>query len=106
MKKHATGYLPGLNRHTLLGQLLTSARQQFQTEEIPSFAEWALGTPIMLDGAPFSFVRHEYLEVPYNDPHPDQVEMKSTQMGCTTRAMLRALYGARYLITGHNDPML
>jgi phage terminase large subunit GpA-like protein len=50
----------------------------------------------MLDGRPFSFERHEYLETPYNDPHPDQVEMKSTQMGCTTRAMLRALYGARY----------
>ncbi|MBN2325381.1 MAG: phage terminase large subunit family protein [Spirochaetes bacterium] len=49
-----------------------------------------------LDGGPFGFERHEYLQEPYNDDHPDQTEMKATQMGSTTRAMLRAVYGARF----------
>jgi len=58
--------------------------------------EWAESTPITLDGKPFSFLRHEYLWVPYQDDHPHVVEMKATQMGLTTKAMLRALYGLRY----------
>ena len=55
-----------------------------------------MSTPIILDGQPFSFHRHEYLKEPYADDHPHQVELKATQMGCTTRAMLKALHGARY----------
>jgi len=51
---------------------------------------------MILDGKPFSFRRHEYLLTPYQDPHPDQVEMKAAQMGLTSKAMLRALYDARF----------
>ena len=61
-----------------------------------SFSDWCVKAPIILDGEPFSFEYHEYLQEPYRDDHPDQVEMKSTQMGCTTRAMLRLTYGARF----------
>jgi hypothetical protein len=55
-----------------------------------------MNTPIILDGQPFNFHRHEYLRGPYEDDHPHQVELKATQMGCTTRAMLKALHGSRY----------
>ncbi|HIJ68962.1 MAG TPA: phage tail protein [Deltaproteobacteria bacterium] len=51
---------------------------------------------MILDGKPFTFARHEYLIEPYRDPHPDVVEVKAAQMGLTTKAMLRAMYAARY----------
>lgn len=50
----------------------------------------------MLDGRPFTYERHEYLIEPYRDAHPHVVEMKAAQLGLTTKAMLKALYGARY----------
>jgi hypothetical protein len=53
-------------------------------------------TRVRLDGRPFTYDRHEYLIEPYQDSHPHQVEMKAAQLGLTTRAMLKALYGARY----------
>jgi phage terminase large subunit GpA-like protein len=58
--------------------------------------EWAEQLPVVLDGKDFSFERHEYLRGPYADPHPYQVFLKATQMGCTSLAMLKAIYGARY----------
>ena len=61
-----------------------------------SLAEWAERTPVILDGKPFSFYRHEYLRAPYEDNHPHMVEMKAAQMGLTSKAMLRAMWGARY----------
>ena len=61
-----------------------------------SLGRWALNTPIILDGRPFSFHRHEYLMTPYADNHPHMVEIKAAQMGLTTKAMLRAMYAARY----------
>jgi len=64
--------------------------------EPKSFTDWCLNTPIILDNKPFTFERHEYLITPYQDDHPDQTEMKATQLGCTSRAMLKALYGARF----------
>jgi hypothetical protein len=82
----------------LYDQLLSSVEQHFdQGDQTPqSLGEWAESTPITLDGKPFSFLRHEYLWVPYQDDHPHVVEMKATQMGLTTKAMLKALYGLRY----------
>jgi phage terminase large subunit GpA-like protein len=65
-------------------------------DHVKSLAEWAVSTPVILDGKPFAFERHEYLVEPYNDTHPNQVELKATQLGLTTRALLRALYAARY----------
>lgn len=61
------------------------------------FHEWVLKSQIFLDGRPFSFQKHEYLELPYSDPHPFQVEMKAAQMGLTCKAGLRSIHGA---ITG------
>jgi hypothetical protein len=58
--------------------------------------EWAAGLPVILDGRPFSFRKHEYLEAVYADPHPYQVFLKAAQLGLTTLAILRALYGCRY----------
>ncbi|MBU1536465.1 phage terminase large subunit family protein [Myxococcota bacterium] len=52
---------------------------------------------MVLDRGKFTFERHEYLEEPYQDEHPCQVEMKSTQMGNTTRAVLRMFYWAMFL---------
>ena len=60
------------------------------------FGEWCEKTPIILDGQPFTFERHEYLIEPYHDDHPHVVEEKATQLGITTKSMLKALYGARY----------
>jgi len=59
--------------------------------------EWAESLPIILDGKPFTFERHEYLIEPYADNHPDQTFMKAAQLGLTSMAMLRSIYGARYL---------
>jgi hypothetical protein len=56
--------------------------------------EWA--SEVILDGKPFTFARHEYLEEPYRDDHPYQVEMKAAQLGLTTKALLRSLYLCRY----------
>jgi len=64
-------------------------------EPIPLW-DWAEKTPIILDGRPFTFTRHEYLQVPYRDEHPYQVEMKAAQLGLTSKAMLKAIHGARY----------
>jgi hypothetical protein len=77
---------------------LTSLDEQFGAREkaFLTLGEWAENTPIILDGKPFTFERHEYLRVPYQDNHPHQVEMKAAQMGLTSKAMLKAIYGARF----------
>lgn len=58
--------------------------------------EWALSEPIILDGHRFMFDRHEYLELPYADNHPDQTYMKAAQLGLTSLAMLRSIHSAIY----------
>jgi len=63
-------------------------------QDIIPFHEWVEN--IILDGKPFTYDRHEYLIEPYQDTHPDQSELKATQMGLTSKAMLRVMYGARY----------
>lgn len=63
---------------------------------VKPLSEWVASSKIILDGRPFTFDRHEYLIGPYADTHPDQVEMKATQMGLTSKAMLRTMYSARY----------
>ena len=60
----------------------------------PPFHEWVKG--IILDGKPFTYNRHEYLIQPYQDMHPDQSELKATQLGLTSKAMLRVVHGARF----------
>ena len=63
---------------------------------VQSLSDWAVNTPVILDGQPFTFKKHEYLKIPYEDNHPHQVELKAAQMGLTTKAMLRAFYAAKY----------
>ena len=85
-------------KQELFDRLLSSIDQQFGNDDkIPtSIGEWAESTPVILDGKPFTYERHEYLRVPHQDNHPFIVEMKAAQMGITTKAMLRALYGMRF----------
>jgi len=79
----------------LYGDLLQSIEQRFNDQRgKPLFQEWVKG--VILDGRPFSFDRHEYLIEPYQDDHPHQVEEKAAQLGLTSKAILKALYGARY----------
>jgi phage terminase large subunit GpA-like protein len=63
-------------------------------EATKPFHEWVKG--IILDGHQFTYERHEYLLEPYRDDHQHVVELKAAQLGLTTKAMLKALYGARY----------
>ena len=69
---------------------------QARAKRVPPLQEWVAANKIVLDGKPFTFDRHEYLIGPYSDQHPDQVEMKATQMGLTSKAMLRTMHSARY----------
>ena len=83
-------------KNALFGQLLSSIDQRFGDFEVEGepFHKWVRN--IVLDGRPFSYERHEYLIEPYQDNHPHQVEEKAAQMGLTSKAMLRVVYGARY----------
>jgi hypothetical protein len=82
-------------KNDLFDQLCVSLNQQFTTaEEALPFHEWVKG--IVLDGRPFSYDRHEYLIEPYKDRHQHQIFIKAAQLGLTTLAMLRVMYGARY----------
>jgi len=80
----------------LFDQLLASIELEFTTGavHVEPFHEWVKN--IKLDGKTFSYDRHEYLIEPYQDEHPHQVELKATQLGLTSKAMLRVAYGARY----------
>jgi hypothetical protein len=87
----------GSKKEELFASLFQSIDRQFcSTEETVCFQDWAEKTPIILDGKPFTFHRHEYLKAPYQDDHPFIVECKAAQMGLTSKAMLKAFYSARY----------
>ncbi len=60
----------------------------------PPFEEWVKG--VKLDGKPFLYEKHEYLVTPYADDHPYQIDLKATQMGLTSKAILRAVYKCRW----------
>jgi hypothetical protein len=92
---YETGSYNGSKKAELYGHLLQSIESQFGNKgETSLFHDWVKG--IILDGRPFSFNRHEYLIEPYKDDHPHQVEEKAAQLGLTSKAILKALYGARY----------
>jgi hypothetical protein len=67
----------------LYAQLLNSIEQKFDQNkgQAMPFWEWVEKTPIILDGQPFTFNRHEYLREPYQDNHTHVVELKAAQMG-------------------------
>jgi len=69
-------------------------RQLSGLEVVETFHRWV--EKITLDGKPFTYHRHEYLRQPYQDFHPFQVERKATQMGLTSKAMLRSAYESRF----------
>ena len=78
---------------------MTSLDERFGEARKNSFltlGDWAEKTSILLDGKPFTFERHAYLIEPYRDNHPDQTDMKAAQMGLTSKALLKVVYGARY----------
>ena len=75
--------------------VITRETKSTESEVVP-FARWAERESIVLDGKPFSFKNHEYLITPYADTHPFQVEIKATQLGLTSKALLRVMYGCRY----------
>ena len=85
-------------KNNLFNDLLTAINQQVVSSDTapPEFGDWAIKENIILDGKPFSFKRHEYLIEPYKDEHPFQVEIKATQLGLTSKALLRVLHGCRY----------
>ena len=90
------------NRKTFYGnEMFSEVRRSFGSRGTPKpkdlFHEWVMKAQLILEGKPFSFKKHEYLELPYSDPHPFQVEMKAAQMGLTCKAGLRSIHGA---ITG------
>jgi hypothetical protein len=89
--------LVGSIKDGLYEGLLSSIDQHFETDaEALPLGRWVETLPVILEGKPFSFHRHEYLQVPYQDDHSYIVEAKAAQMGVTTKALLRALYGCRY----------
>ncbi|MGA2938669.1 MAG: hypothetical protein ABSF52_16430 [Syntrophobacteraceae bacterium] len=57
----------------LFGQLLTSIEQKYCRDDgkaYGSLGAWAEKTPVILDGRPFNFHKHEYLMTLYADNHP------------------------------------
>lgn len=82
----------------MFDSLLSAIDQEIgekQENNVP-FHEWPITAKILLDGKPFSYKKHEYLIEPYRDMHPFQVEIKATQLGLTSKAMLKVFYWARY----------
>lgn len=85
----------GMVADMLIKRMTEDAKSYVISEKPPKpFHEWVKG--VTLDGRQFTYDRHEYLMQPYTDFHPHQAEMKSTQMGLTSKAMLRCMYGSRY----------
>jgi hypothetical protein len=86
-----------LKKAELFDNLFQSIDEEFwDSESVLPFHQWVEQSSIILDGKPFTFDRHEYLRLPYEDRHPSITEMKAAQMGLTSKAMLKVAYGARY----------
>jgi hypothetical protein len=66
-----------------------------ENQRIP-FHQWVSSSHLTVDGAPFTYEKHEYLKEVYRDDHPFTVDMKATQMCLTTKAMLKVVYNARF----------
>ena len=79
----------------LFARLLNTLDTEIGTSiaDIEPFEHWVKN--VTLDGQPFTYHTREYLHVPYADDHIYLVEEKATQLGLTSKAMLRVFYGAR-----------
>jgi hypothetical protein len=81
----------------LMGDLVNFLDKELRTEtKHVEFGDWPSADKILLDGRVFSFHNHEYLVEPYHDYHPYQVEIKATQLGLTSKALLRVVHSCRY----------
>lgn len=80
--------------NTLFSDFFTSVQSEVNilAEAPGGVGDWALQEKIQLDRGTFSFKKHEFMELPYSDVHPFQVEKKAAQLGNTTRAFLRMFY--------------
>ncbi len=59
---HEKKSLPSSKKDQLFEQLFLFIDERYSSdEEIKPLGQWAESTPIMLDGRPFSFEKHEYL---------------------------------------------
>ena len=83
---------PAILAGMMRGQVAGDAIESLHV--VKPFHKWVEG--VILDGRPFTYKRHEYLIEPYQDTHPFQVELKATQLGLTSKAMLRMVYEALY----------
>ena len=89
----------GLTKENLFARLCDSLERMpgDDGQKPASLAEWAVKTPIVLDGRAFSFDRHEYLKGPYDNPAKFEVHLKATQLGLTVLGMLRSIFSLRFL---------
>lgn len=60
-------------------------------------SQWCLATPIILDGTPFSFDKHEYLIDIYNSDKTVEVYQKAAQTGFSTKTILESIHKGNYL---------
>ncbi len=74
-----------------------------QHAEDYDFSSWVMKAGLLLDGQPFSFERHEYLEEPYQAIRETRelVFEKAAQMGLSTLTLLNAFHGAKYKAYPH-----
>ena len=93
-----TGLSRGSRKAELFDNLFQSIDEEFgNSESVLPFHEWVERSSIILDGKPFTFERHEYLDDSLSGQSSRSVtEMKAAQMGLTSKAMLKVVYGARY----------
>lgn len=61
-------------------------------------AMWVLDNHFVNENQkPFEFTKHRFMLQPYADSSPDQVIMKSAQVGWSVAAILKTLHAAKYL---------
>ena len=90
MKKHGTVSVATFSQHYLKRRASELATPATRSVSDP-LAEWAVAR-IRLEGRPFRFEGHEYLQAIYDDTSPHVVLSKAAQIGGTTWAILRSLH--------------
>lgn len=61
-------------------------------------AMWVLDNKFVNENQkPFEFTKHRFMLQPYSDSSPDQVIMKSAQVGWSVAAILKSLHAAKFL---------
>lgn len=68
-----------------------------QLEQVSPLAWVTFNDMVNEDGKPIEFIDHRFLIQPFADMHPDQVTMKSAQVGWSVMSILKAFHAAAYL---------